>query len=149
MATATAIAVPAGVYPRQDINITDPITLPTTLPTTPIGSTPIESTASIPLTPLPPVTPVPTPGSVSRLGAVSEGVTPHQLIFAAEAANCNIIQCAGVLASAGCIARGVITLDPSGVLDCVSGGSDALCPCVACINALDGFLKSHGVCKDK
>jgi hypothetical protein len=49
--------------------------------------------------------------------------------FAAVQADCNIVQCAGVIASAACIALS-IPLGPAGVpgaLGCVAGGASAVC----------------------
>jgi hypothetical protein len=45
------------------------------------------------------------------------------IVFAAKADGCSLIQCAGVIASAGCIAAGIAAAQPEVVLGCIAGGA--------------------------
>lgn len=55
----------------------------------------------------------------------NETMVEEAILFAAQAdADCSFGNCAGVLASAACIALGIFRADPGAVVDCVSGGSE-------------------------
>ncbi|KAH7070052.1 hypothetical protein FB567DRAFT_613244 [Paraphoma chrysanthemicola] len=75
--------------------------------------------------------------------------TADAIRFAAVAADCSILKCATVIASAACIAAS-IGLGPAGVpgaLGCVAGGSAAICPCAGCVDALNNFLVENKICE--
>ncbi|KAI0129822.1 hypothetical protein BJ170DRAFT_681314 [Xylariales sp. AK1849] len=66
----------------------------------------------------------------------------------AVAADCDLLKCAAVVASAGCIGAS-IALGPAGIpslLGCTAGGASAICPCAGCIDALNDFLVNNGIC---
>ncbi|KAF4310794.1 hypothetical protein GTA08_BOTSDO13659 [Botryosphaeria dothidea] len=78
----------------------------------------------------------------------SVNVTPEQIVFAAQAADCSIISCASVLASAGCIVAGLATGQVPAVLGCVAGGAAQLCGCAGCVDLLNDFLTENGLCEE-
>lgn len=57
-----------------------------------------------------------------------------QAIIYAMQNDCNMFNCAAVIASAGCTAMGMINQDPNAVLGCMTGGAQAVCgnPVTAC-----------------
>ncbi|KAL2007655.1 hypothetical protein VTN00DRAFT_7637 [Thermoascus crustaceus] len=69
-----------------------------------------------------------------------------QAIIYAMQNDCNMFNCAAVIASAGCTALGMVNQDPNAVLGCMTGGAQAACPCMNCIASMGDFLKSHGIC---
>ncbi|OJD36109.1 uncharacterized protein BKCO1_13000139 [Diplodia corticola] len=91
-------------------------------------------------------TAAPNSGLTKRQANTSPNVTPEQIAFAVVQADCDILDCVGVVAAAGCIAAGIATADVPAVLACVVGGEGVLCDCAACIDALNDFLTDNGLC---
>lgn len=58
----------------------------------------------------------------SVLTRQAPNVTPEQIAFAIQRADCDVLSCVGVVAAAGCIAAGIATADVPAVLSCVVGG---------------------------
>ncbi|KAL2000257.1 hypothetical protein VTN02DRAFT_3366 [Thermoascus thermophilus] len=69
-----------------------------------------------------------------------------QAIIYAMQNDCNMFNCAAVIASAGCTAMGMINQDPNAILGCMTGGAQATCSCMNCVANMGDFLKSHGIC---
>ncbi|KAL9115834.1 MAG: hypothetical protein Q9227_000202 [Pyrenula ochraceoflavens] len=68
--------------------------------------------------------------------------------FGTQNPDCDLLKCAGVVASAACIVAS-IPLGPAGipgVLGCAAGGAGSICPCAPCIDKLEDFLTSNNVC---
>lgn len=53
-------------------------------------------------------------------------VTPKQLAFAIEQAECSIGNCLGILSATGCIVSEIRALNPAGVIECVSGNKEGV-----------------------
>ncbi|KAF2106181.1 hypothetical protein BDV96DRAFT_607555 [Lophiotrema nucula] len=83
--------------------------------------------------------------AVGRSTLTSTDDMTNAIQFAVQA-DCDIFQCANVIASAACIAAGVGTGQVEAVLACVASGATGICPCAGCIDALNDFLTSNGVC---
>ncbi|KAB2570609.1 hypothetical protein DBV05_g10720 [Lasiodiplodia theobromae] len=81
-----------------------------------------------------------------RQANTTPNVTPEQIAFAVQRADCDVLSCVGVVAAAGCIAAGIATADVPAVLACVVGGEGVLCDCAGCVDALNDFLVDNGIC---
>lgn len=54
-------------------------------------------------------------------------VVAKEIIFAAQQNNCNIMNCAAVIAATACMALDIANEDAAGALGCVNGGAQAVC----------------------
>lgn len=66
--------------------------------------------------------------SPASLVAKRDAAQAEALQFAVEAADCNIGDCVNVVASAVCIAAGIVARSVSTVTGCVSGGAGSVSP---------------------
>ncbi|KAF2728793.1 hypothetical protein EJ04DRAFT_448600 [Polyplosphaeria fusca] len=81
----------------------------------------------------------------TRAQSVNTNDMTNFISFAAQA-DCDLFQCANVVASAACIIAGIGTGQVEAVLACVASGATGICPCAGCVDALNDFLTSNGVC---
>ncbi|KAL2218280.1 hypothetical protein M432DRAFT_426689 [Thermoascus aurantiacus ATCC 26904] len=72
--------------------------------------------------------------------------TIAEAIIYAMQGDCNMFNCAAVIAGAACATMGMINQDPGSVLGCMSGGSQAACSCMNCVPNMATFFKDHGIC---
>ncbi|KAK7955685.1 uncharacterized protein PG986_004907 [Apiospora aurea] len=93
-----------------------------------------------------PVAPVnPFAGDVATKS--NETAVEEAILFAIRPqADCDIGNCAGILAAAACIALGIVKRNPADVIGCVSGGAESLCGCITCVPGLGDFLNDNGLC---
>lgn len=96
-------------------------------------------------------------------------VVAKAIIYATQQSQCNVINCASVIAGAACIGLDIANEDAAGAVGCVVGGAQAVCPllsfgvglrepdklnidepqmcsCMDCIDFLANFLTSHNMC---
>ncbi|KAK6827263.1 hypothetical protein PG990_008877 [Apiospora arundinis] len=77
----------------------------------------------------------------------NETMVENAILFAVHPdADCSITSCAGVLASAACIALNILKKNPAGLIKCVSGGASKICGCAGCVDKLGDFLTEHHIC---
>ncbi|KAJ9200630.1 hypothetical protein DTO164E3_1386 [Paecilomyces variotii] len=87
------------------------------------------------------------PSSISaRAPPQGADVVAKAIIHATQQSQCNVINCASVIAGAACIGLDIANEDAAGAVGCVVGGAQAMCSCMDCIDFLANFLTSHNMC---
>ncbi|OAG09427.1 uncharacterized protein CC84DRAFT_1212862 [Paraphaeosphaeria sporulosa] len=89
--------------------------------------------------------PKPATNAMARDATTTVNEMTAAIQFAAQA-DCDVFQCANVVASTACIAAGIASGMIEAVLACVASGSTGICPCAACIPGLNDFLANNGIC---